>query len=60
VINNITLSEWNVRELIEQLQSASRRAAPSNGDIRAGIGEDYDATLNVIKMFAGTGNSTPC
>jgi hypothetical protein len=54
VINNITLSEGNARQLFEQLQPVSRRAAASAGDIRAGIGEDY-ATLNVIKMFAGTG-----
>ena len=34
---------------------------PSDGDVRAVIGEDYDpgTTLNVIKMFAGTGNFTP-
>jgi hypothetical protein len=27
---------------------------PAHRDIRAGIGEDCDATLDVIKMFAGT------
>jgi Carboxymuconolactone decarboxylase family len=34
---------------------------PSDGDIRAVIGEDYnpDTTLNVIKMFAGTGEFYP-
>jgi hypothetical protein len=32
---------------------------PSNGDIRAGIGEDCDATLNVIRVFAGTGEFPP-
>jgi hypothetical protein len=55
VINDITLSEWNACQLIEQLQPVSRRPAAFNGDIHAGIGENYDATLNVIKMFAGTG-----
>jgi Carboxymuconolactone decarboxylase family len=34
---------------------------PSDGDVRAVIGEDYDpdTTLNVIKMFAGTGEFYP-
>jgi hypothetical protein len=34
---------------------------PSDGDIRAVIGEEYDpdSTLNVIKMFAGTGEFYP-
>jgi hypothetical protein len=34
---------------------------PSDDDIRAVIGEDYDpgTTLNVIKMFAGTGEFYP-
>jgi hypothetical protein len=34
---------------------------PPEGDIRTVIGEDYDpgATLNVIKMFAGTGEFYP-
>jgi Carboxymuconolactone decarboxylase family len=34
---------------------------PSDGDIRAVIGADYnpDTTLNVIKMFAGTGEFYP-
>jgi hypothetical protein len=34
---------------------------PSDGDVRAVIGEDYDpdTTLNVIKMFAGTGEFCP-
>jgi hypothetical protein len=34
---------------------------PSDGDIRAVIGEGYDpdTTLNVIKMFAGTGEFYP-
>lgn len=34
---------------------------PSDGDVRAVIGEDYDpdTTLNVIKMFPGTGEFYP-
>ncbi|HEY1670372.1 MAG TPA: carboxymuconolactone decarboxylase family protein [Trebonia sp.] len=34
---------------------------PSDGDIRAVIGEDYDpdTRLNVLKMFAGTGEFYP-
>ena len=34
---------------------------PSDGGVRAVIGEDYDpgTTLNVIKMFAGTGEFYP-
>jgi hypothetical protein len=34
---------------------------PSDRDIRAVIGEDYDpdTTLNVLKMFAGTGEFYP-
>jgi hypothetical protein len=36
-------------------------ALPSDGDIRAVMGEDYnpDTTLNVIKMFAGTEEMYP-
>jgi hypothetical protein len=36
-------------------------ALPSDGDIRAVMGKDYnpDTTLNVIKMFAGTGEMYP-
>jgi hypothetical protein len=43
-------------------RSYSRSVAvslPSNGDIRAGIGEDCNTTLNVIKMFAGTEEFCP-
>jgi hypothetical protein len=59
VINNITLSEWNARELIKQLPSVSRCAAAFQWRYPRGIGEDYDAMLTVIKMFAGTGSSSP-
>jgi hypothetical protein len=59
VINNITLSEWNARELIDQLQPVSGRAAVLQWRYPRGIGEDYDATLTVIKMFAGTGEFYP-
>jgi hypothetical protein len=36
-------------------------ALPSDGDIRAVMGENYnpDTTLNVIKMFAGTEEMYP-